>query len=133
MNMTNDPKTGTDQIGNVFWQQLFMKFMMVMMEEQKCTQAEINEHCSWMTQSSRWQHCIQKESMLFHLRSLFITSPANTKQELEFRTMQWVRTKEVPHYAMVGLSSGEKFATLSSRELPMIRNMPKCKFLHFVI
>ena len=64
-NMTNDPKTGTDQTGDVFWPRLFVKFTTVMMEEQKRTQAENNKHRSWMTLRSRRRCCIQKESMLF--------------------------------------------------------------------
>lgn len=63
--LTNDPKTGTDQTSDVFWQRLFVKFTTVMMEEQKTTQAQINEHRSWKTLRSRWRRCIQKECMLF--------------------------------------------------------------------
>ena len=64
-NMTNDPKIGTDQTSDVFWQRLFVKYTTVMMEEQKHTQVEINKHRSWVTLRSRWRRCIQKESMLF--------------------------------------------------------------------
>ena len=64
-NLTNDAKTGTDQTSDTFWQRLFVKFTTVMMEEQKRTQAVVNEHRSWQTLRSRWRRCIQKECMLF--------------------------------------------------------------------
>ena len=64
-NMTNDAKTGTDQTSDAFWQRLFLKFTTVMIEEQKRTQAEVNNHRSWKTLRSRWRRCIQKETMLF--------------------------------------------------------------------
>ena len=63
--ITNDPKTGTDQTSDAFWERHFEKFTKIMIEEHGKKREVIRQQRNFKTLQSWWKRCIQKECMLF--------------------------------------------------------------------